>query len=317
MQQKQDTEFEKRKKSQTTQNEKQKKVFWRRSARGIFFCIIVACVFYKLLDIKNWEQSALMFIGLPAVLAIGLSFVPTKSTTGLMLKGTSIFLLVSGIFLGEGLICILMAAPLFYAIAVFFGKIIDRLKNRNKNKGRMAVFLLILPFAFEGAHPRFSFPRHEEVTVRKTVLIQEAPEDILSRRLLFTTKPPLFLQLGFPVPLYVTGGGLEPGSRGCIRYKKSKKSGDTCFRITAKEDNKIFFGDLEDKSPLAHWLKWKEFAVQWEKGDSGTTEIQMTLVYDRLLDPSWYFGPFERYAVRLAGEWFLNSYFEKPPDKKL
>ena len=275
----------------------------------LILCMATASLLYRIIVDQKLEQTSLMFIGLPAVLALCLSFIPTKSVTGLMVKGTCLFLLISGIILGEGLICVLMAAPIFLCVAVFSGFIID-FSSKKKNKGRTAVFLLILPFTFEGTHPQLSFPRHEEVTVQKTVFLQEKPENILSRRLTFTQELPLYLRMGFPAPLYVTGGDLKVGSQGCFHFSTGKKLGDICFRITRKEDNKMIFGDVRDKTPIAHWLKGKEGVIQWETNkDSGATIIKMTLIYDRLLDPAWYFGPFERYAVKLAGKYLLNSYF--------
>jgi hypothetical protein len=37
------------------------------------------------------------------------------------------------------------------------------------------------------------------------------------------------------------------------------------------------------------------------------TRVTWTLRYRRGLDPAWYFGPWERYAVRLAAAYLIES----------
>ena len=40
---------------------------------------------------------------------------------------------------------------------------------------------------------------------------------------------------------------------------------------------------------------------------ANTTKVTWTLRYDRGLDPSWYFGPWERYAAGLAADYLIDS----------
>jgi hypothetical protein len=35
--------------------------------------------------------------------------------------------------------------------------------------------------------------------------------------------------------------------------------------------------------------------------------VRWTIRYRRDLDPAWYFGPWERYAVRLAGNYLIDN----------
>ena len=39
----------------------------------------------------------------------------------------------------------------------------------------------------------------------------------------------------------------------------------------------------------------------------GDTKVTWTLHYRRSLDPAWYFGPWERYAARLAAGYLIDS----------
>ena len=35
--------------------------------------------------------------------------------------------------------------------------------------------------------------------------------------------------------------------------------------------------------------------------------MRWTLRYKRLLDPAWYFGPWERYAVKLTADYLIQT----------
>jgi hypothetical protein len=66
---------------------------------------------------------------------------------------------------------------------------------------------------------------------------------------------------------------------------------------------------VSDESKVAHWLDWEYADVRWRPvdGNSGFTEVEWTLGYRRLLDPAWYFRPWERYAVRLAAGYLIQT----------
>ena len=55
------------------------------------------------------------------------------------------------------------------------------------------------------------------------------------------------------------------------------------------------------------FLRWREATVEWDAVSPNATRVQWTLRYSRDLDPAWYFGPWERYAVRLAAGYLIDS----------
>ena len=72
---------------------------------------------YRLSVAHRLEQTAALFIGLPMIIGMLLALTPrAKSVTGMICKTMTIALVMSGLVLGEGFICILMAAPLFYLV---------------------------------------------------------------------------------------------------------------------------------------------------------------------------------------------------------
>lgn len=62
-----------------------------------------------------------------------------------------------------------------------------------------------------------------------------------------------------------------------------------------------------DDSHMMHFLRWRESVVEWTAVDDRTTQVTWTLRYRRGLDPAWYFGPWQRYAARLAAEYLIDA----------
>ena len=100
-------------------NDLEKKPSISRSQWSLIFLILAVTagsVMYRLIVRGRLEQTAALFVGIPAVLAILLAMMPKARTAkGAIMKGLTLALLLSGPLLNEGFICILMASPLFYS----------------------------------------------------------------------------------------------------------------------------------------------------------------------------------------------------------
>ena len=115
-------------------------------ARGAFIAITLALAFggiaYRFIQQTDLHQTSAFFIGVPAVMAIALALTPkAKSATGMIVKGLTLGLLLSGVLLGEGFVCIIMASPLFYLVGVAIGIPIDR--ARKKKRSETPVFSIV------------------------------------------------------------------------------------------------------------------------------------------------------------------------------
>lgn len=272
---------------------------------------------YRLLVHARLEQTAALFIGLPAFLAAALALAPrAKSLIGMILKGMTIALLASGIFLGEGFICILMASPLFYTVGILIGVIIRAIdggmQDRSKAARRGAYGAALVPFlplSLEGVTSRLSFARDEVVRVDRVVAAPTAEvERALSRAPTFDRPLPAVLRLGFPRPVATAGAGLEPGARRTVKFAGGEgKPGDLVAEVVDRAPGRVRFRAVSDTSAIAHWLAWQEAAIEWTAVDRGATRVEITVRYRRLLDPAWYFGPWERYAVGLAAEHLIDA----------
>jgi hypothetical protein len=266
----------------------------------LILALAAASVAYRLLHWNHLEQTAALFIGLPTLLALVTAMMPrARSPLGIILKGLTIGLLMSGIVLGEGFICILMAAPLFYLVGLIVGLVLNR--QEKSSRGRLYALLLFLPASLEGTQERLSFERDEVVGVERVVMC--SPADVV-RRLgetpRFDRPLPLYLRLGFPRPGRARGSGLAPGDRRVIPFEAGAMSGALVLQVSESEGNRVVFYAASDSSPIAGWLDWRQAEVRWEELAPGRTRVTWTARYTRRLDPAWYFAPWERYAVRLA-----------------
>ncbi|PWQ97782.1 hypothetical protein [Leucothrix arctica] len=84
--------------------------------------VAIAGIIIDVLSFNGLQGTAILYIGLPLILCFCfLNTAPSKTSTGAILKGLTIFLLLTAPFLQEGFICIIMAAPLFYIIGGIVG----------------------------------------------------------------------------------------------------------------------------------------------------------------------------------------------------
>lgn len=287
-----------------------------RSAHAVFVGLTLAltagAVAYRLLVIGHLQQTAALFVALPAGLALLLAIMPpAKSATGMIAKGVTLGLLLSGPLLGEGFICILMASPLFLLVGTLIGLGIDAARRRGITN-RRALGLVLLPFlpmGLEGVHPLLSFERSVSVTVER--LVAATPHEIeeaLAAEPRFDRSLPLYLRLGFPRPRAAWGDGLDPESFRAVRFTEGDvEPGILVLRVSDRAPGVVRFATVSDTSMIANWLGWRNAEVRWEEAGAGVTRVSWTLTYERRLDPAWYFGPWERYAVRRTAGYLIET----------
>jgi len=293
----------------------------RISVAVIIAAVAIASVLYRALVAHHLEQTAALFIGIPSVLAIIVTLgVSPRSATGVICKAVTIGLLVSLLFLGEGVLCVLMSAPLFYAVAVLVGVSIDLTRRRWREPAgtslRCVIVLAVLPFAMEGVVPATSLNRDELVTA--TAVVEAAAADVaraIDEQPRFARPLPRYLRIGFPRPsitriahgdrdarweIEILGGemridGIEP------------RTGTLVLDVVESRPQLVRWRATSDNSHMTHYLTWQESSVAWKAVGPRSTEVTWTLRYRRGLDPAWYFGPWERYAARLAARYLIDA----------
>lgn len=278
---------------------------------GVFVALAAAAILYRILVSENLEQTSLLFIGIPAVLGIITALTPQpRSATGLIVKVTTLALLMAGVLLGEGFVCILMASPLFYLVGVVIGVIVDRGRREGRPGAPVYAFVLLVfvPASMEGVGPGLSFGREEAVSASSVVAAAPvAVESALSSRPDYGEPLPRFLRLGFPRPVNAAGAGLEPGARRVVVFEhRGGARRALVLEVTRVEPGRVSFGVVRDHTIVSRWLELRKAEVRWRPEGEGT-RVSWTLQYRRRLDPAWYFGPLERYGIGQAAAYLIEA----------
>jgi len=288
--------------------------FEDKTGKRVLIVFIVAVsagsLLYRYLIHQHLGQTSAMFLGIPAVLAILLALAPRAETvTGGIVKGITLALLIVAPLLGEGYLCILFAAPLFYVVGILVGLITDY--QREKRDGTlMCVAALLLPFCLEGVVPELTLSRAQ--TVEATRVIHGSAEDVaqaLSSSPRVHTALPRFLRIGFPQPLAAYGAGLNLEALRTIHFAGAEGDppGDLVMKVAESRPGYVRFITVSDNSKLTQWLRWRSSEVTWRSIDREHTEVSWRIDFDRQLDPAWYFTPWERAAVIKAAEFLIEA----------
>lgn len=281
----------------------------------VVLTVMAASLFFRLLILGGLEHTSLVFMGIPALLAIITAFTsPPRTATGSMLRVVTLALLIAGVALGEAFVCILFAAPLFYFVAIVIVYFLDRRGPRSQQptslnlRSLVFVICLLIPASLEGVLPGFEFARDEVITV--TRVVDASADDVeatLARTPRFTRRLPLFLMLGFPRPASTSGEGLEEGAIRRIEFLHGHHPGTLVLTVRHHAPGFLAFAAQSDDSYIIHWLSWQRAEVRWREIAPGRTEVSWTLSYRRRLDPAWYFKPLERYGVSQAASYLIDT----------
>lgn len=287
---------------------------------AILLGVAAASITVRAVRDHGLQQTAALFIGVPVVLAIAVIFAARpRSATGVACKAVTVGMLSSVLFLYEGFLCVVMAAPLFYLVAIAITYPIDRRRKRLRSRTLYSsgVLLLFAPMGLEGVTEVTTIDRHASVTVSHIV---PAPAADVERALVaaprFERILPRYLRAGFPRPIasrIERRGGAGPvwviTMRGGETFLNGTEpeTGDLTLSLEAQQPGLMRWRAVSDASHLSHFLRFQESRVSWEAIDAGTTKVTWEIRYERGLDPAWYFGPMERYATRLAAGYLIDA----------
>lgn len=294
----------------------------RLGLAALIAAVASASLAYRLIVAGGLQQTAALFVGIPTILAILVVFaVSPQTATGVACKAVTVGMLVSLLFLGEGLLCVLMSAPLFYGIAVVIAAVSNRVRGRGESPTATTMYsvlivLMMVPMSLEGVSPATTFNRDELV---KETRIVRAPAEDVGRAIFepprFDRPLPTYLRAGFPTAV---ASRIERGNgetRWVITLRGGElrlngmepRMGDLVLRLEETRPGFVRWRAVSDTSHTTHFLTWRSASVQWERIDDATTKVSWTFEYRRGLDPAWYFGPMERYAVRLAARFLIDA----------
>jgi hypothetical protein len=239
----------------------------------------------------------MLFVGLPVLLAAALALAPVRSTHGRVFLATTVCLLLAAVLLREGVICVVLAAPLVYAVAHGTTALINYCLRADRAAHAVVLVPLLLAGGIEGSSEDLRIAPEQSVEVVRLLALST---DEVSARVVRGPRPvparsiPLRL-LGVPLPGEVSGSGLAAADRWVFAYHGTSHGpgGHLVAEVTRSEPGRVEFGFVEDTSITGRWLTWRHAALSWHAVDDRHTEVRLSVSYRRGLDPSWYFGPIQ------------------------
>lgn len=289
----------------------------RRTLYLMLVVFVVGRVGYDLIERGGLQQTAALYVGLPAAIAAAIIHFKTAATGYLssILSGVSVALLYAAVVAGQLAICVIMASPLFFAMALAQGAIRWVLRRRDGEDGSGsrpgAAGLALIPFvllSLEGTPIGPAFDREETVRVVRT--IDAAPAEVrsaLERPMRHERPLPRFLRLGFPRPVEARGDGLSPGDRWVTTLEIEGRLVELELEVVGAGETWVRYGVIRDDTPISHWMRLRESGVSWRALEDGRTEVEWSLSYTRMLDPIWYFGPLQRFGVGHAVSYLIDA----------
>jgi len=288
-------------------------LFRRSLNSGIFFSnlfAILVIAFTRLLVFLKVREGFLEtmmyteFVVLPVLMGIisawfwaELNF-KTKNYLGYSLINGTIAILLSFVFLGEGIICLLIVSPLIFTFIIsgaLLGRSLFRKKNDKLNMSIGGLFIVLFLVDLFSAH---SYDR----SVSDTMIIRASPDEVWKHVVAYDKikSPEKFwlFRLGLPSPSETTVDGYCKGAgRKCIfsnGYVFDEK-------MTEYEPEKILTFDIidqpRDPEIMGHIDILRGQFILRDNGD-GTTTLTGTSWYRLYVSPSWYFDLWARSITR-------------------
>lgn len=299
---------------------------------GFIIVLAVTNVAYRLIYVTGEQRTAALFIGVPTILSIGLAALPrSRSATGMLIKGSTLALLIACVVLPEGLLCLIFALPLVAIVAVVVGGTIDfaRRTRRGDGPALMIVSIPLLLMSLEGVIGT-PFDTHDAAVASIEVIA--TPDQVraaLAATPAFKPELPPFLQVGFNRPVSATGSGIAVGDQRTIEFnggthddhplrlfgltgeRSVEHSSHTYLRVITSEPGRVVFDIDKDTTMLSRWVDLRTATVTWEAIDENTTRVSWQFDYQRLIYPTLYFAPLERYGMSEAAGYLLESVIEE------
>ncbi|WP_436891986.1 hypothetical protein [Nocardiopsis dassonvillei] len=284
--------------------------------------MLAAVVALRMTHWGGLDQTALFYMGLPAGIALLVVFTARpKSTMGVSMAALTVVLAVSAFFLGEGMVCLIIAAPLLYGVVAIVTAVATSIA-RGGPRSQQALFAVPLLFALtlEGVAGVSLLPRADRgegdaytgATPAEVAAALAAPPAYAPFEAAFLRAVP------FPEPVSATGAGLEVGDTRRIEFTprvipqigSEPTPRHMELEIVESEvradGGRVVFEITEDAA-FAKWMDMHRATATWTAEGEGT-RMSWAVDYDRTYEPSWYFGPIQAYATDLAAAYLADTF---------
>jgi hypothetical protein len=265
---------------------------------------VVFGVVYRATENAGMMQTYAMFVGIPLIIGILVAYMTRpQSGLGTTIKVVTILLCVVCPLVGEGSICILMAAPLFYAFAVVGYFLVAAIMNRvrpNRRGGPLAI--LLVPFVLAMlTSDRNHIDNPAINTITDEIFVAASPERVLQtieQSDMVVHEYPAFLKIGFPLPTRMEH---EPSGLTRLHFDPRSEAWPGTNTIVSQQTidpirHTITYTILEDGTKLGRWLTFRSTEFEAVPCKDGSLLRQHT-VYQQRMQPGFYWNPLENFAM--------------------
>lgn len=279
---------------------------------------------------RELGQTAVFYLGLPALVALLVVLTARpRSAVGMSAAVLTVCLALAGPLLGEGLVCLVIAAPLLYGVVSLAAWMFARIAGRTRGSSNHA--LLALPLlaglTLEGVGGAVLLSRADQGEGSRIVAASpERVAEALAAPPEYAEPEALFLSaVPFPEPVTAEGEGLEVGDTRTVTFtqRRTLDGAEPTPRhmelVVAESEVRADGGrvvfDVVDDTAFARWMDMRRAEAVWsaEADDSASstgTSSRLTwrIDYERTYEPSWYFGPLQSYATDLAAAYLADTF---------
>ena len=115
------------------------------------------------------------------------------------------------------------------------------------------------------------------------------------------------------MPYRITANSLEVGDihEVFFRYHRwfvsNTHEGSMRLQIQSSQQNVVKSKFISDSSYIATYLKLNLIELTLEPMGVNQTRVSMTISFERMLDPAWYFDPLQNYGISKSAEFLISE----------
>jgi hypothetical protein len=279
----------------------------RRGGTTLALVVLVAAVALAgvaLAGATDRLDTALLFVGVPCALALGIALVPRQGGAGATaFQATTVVLLLASALLHEGALCVLIASPLVYGtVGLVLGLVHLVRRGSTRHLAAAPVLAVVL---LEGSVPGVRVHPEQQAEASRVVAADCADfVAALDRgpRMAEADRGRLLTWAKYPTPVAATGSGLEVGDT----WELAMPAGAIATEVVERTTYRVDFAVTADTARTTRWVVLRTGSVRWAQTDGGC-RATLRVDYTRKLDPSFWFGPVTDLFMNAGAATLLNA----------
>ena len=291
----------------------------QRYIMPLVFLIGLSVLIMRLVLDSRFGTTTLFYLLIPFATSVLLYFF-TKPLEGRSvgtafvnhLRSSGIVFLLTSAFLMEGFLCVLFFMPIYFFMVIIGFLFAYLFRDKSSHKS-VSLLVIVLALSIEGVLPQTSFPRYNEATfVTQTHQDVDQLKENMADDIHMPKQKDWFLRI-FPLPDSVKAGSLAEGDIHNLHFTYKKwgftnfSTGEMDILISKVGERHIQTQIIKNTAYFSHYTNIKGTEVFFTPLEEGGTQVSLTVKYERLLDPYWYFAPLQHLAAKQSARYLVDN----------